>query len=84
MDKNFFNIWKIGLSFGITWGLYVLFFAWSAGFLNGWGQGVVETLGSFYLGYTATFLGGIIGFIWGFFCAGVFGVIASWIYNKIA
>jgi hypothetical protein len=62
---NKLNVKAFGLAFGIVWGLGAFLlgiFAMSCG----WGIKWVDLISSFYIGYKATFLGSIIGAIWGF------------------
>lgn len=73
----------LGLTLGIVWGaamfllgLMVIFFDWGAGWVN--------LMSSLYIGYKASFLGSIVGGIWGFIDAGIAGVIIGWLYNKLA
>ena len=39
-------------------------------------------IGKFYLGYSLTPIGSIIGFIWGLVDGAIGGAIFAWIYNK--
>ena len=43
----------------------------------------LELLGQFFVGYKVTFLGSIIGFVYGFAAGSIFGTLISWLYNKI-
>ncbi|KPJ68779.1 hypothetical protein AMJ44_05460 [candidate division WOR-1 bacterium DG_54_3] len=69
------------LSFGITWALAMLFIGWVA--MLGWGIRVVEVLSSLYIGFAPTFIGGIIGAVWGFFDGAIGAAIFTFIYNAI-
>ncbi len=69
----------LALGLGVTWGLGVLLLGW-AGWL-GYGTGFTG-LSSIYLGYDATFLGGIIGALWGFVDGAIGGALIAWVYNK--
>jgi hypothetical protein len=75
------DVKALGLSLGITWGASVLLIAWLA-WLTGFGLDIITWLGKFYLGSGASFLGGIIGGIWGFIDGGIGGVVIAWLYNK--
>ncbi len=71
-----------GLSLGIVWGFAML----SLGLINmgyHWGSGIVEVMSTLYIGYKSTVLGSITGGIWGFFDAGIGGVVVAWLYNKL-
>lgn len=74
------NPWKFGLGFGLIWGLGVLLTGWAAWL---WAYGIlfVRVLGSVYLGYEATFVGGIIGGIWGFIDFFIFAALVALVYN---
>jgi hypothetical protein len=77
------DIKAFGLSMGIVWGLAML----SLGLINTgsrWGSGIVEAMSTLYIGYKPTVLGSVIGGIWGFFDAGIGGVVVAWLYNKLA
>ena len=77
------NVKAFGLAVGIVWsvGMFVLGIIAMA---FGWGGKFVEILSSLYIGYKATFLGSIIGAVWGFIDAGIGGIIVAWLYNKFA
>ena len=49
-----------------------------------WGRALQEIMASLYIGYKPTFLGSIIGGIWGFVDAGIGGIVVAWLYNKLA
>jgi len=78
---NKLNIKAFSLSCGITWGISMMFLAWISIF--GWGIRDVSVISGLYLGYTPTFLGGIIGGIWGFIDGVIGGYIFSGVYNYI-
>lgn len=73
------SIIATALSAGITWGLGVLVAGWTS--IYGWGNLFVSTMGSIYIGYEPSFIGGIIGGIWGFGDGFFFGLILSFLYN---
>lgn len=72
----------LGIAIGVLWAFYVSCAGIFAMF--GWGTALVETLGSFYLGYGASIIGAIIGAIWAFVDGLVAGVVIAWIYNLVA
>jgi len=53
----------LGLGIGIVWGLAVLITGWIS--MTGWGSDFVSILSSMYTGYESSFVGGIVGGIWG-------------------
>jgi len=81
MAKLKLDVKALGLSLGITWGASVLIVGIMSMLFN-WGTDIVNFLSTYYIGYKATFLGSLIGGIWGFVDAGIGGVIIAWLYNK--
>jgi hypothetical protein len=79
---NKLDVKALGLALGIVWGVCVLLIGITSMLFN-YGTGLVNALSSLYIGYKATLLGSLIGGIWGFFDAGIGGVIIAWLYNKL-
>jgi len=77
------DVKALGFSLGIVWGVCTLLLGLSAMCFN-YGAGFVSVMSSFYIGYKATVIGSVIGGIWGFFDAGIGGVIIAWLYNRLA
>lgn len=76
------DIKALGLTLGIVWGAAMFLLGLMVMFFN-WGAAWVELMSSLYIGYKATFLGSLIGGIWGFVDAGIAGVVVAWLYNKL-
>ena len=74
-----FNLKALALSLGITWALGLLFLGWVGAF--GWGLEAVDVFSSFYIGYEPTFIGGVIGAVWGFIDGAVGGIVIGFLYN---
>ena len=72
----------LGLAFGLVWGLSILLGTWWL-LLRGTPGEVISKLSSFYLGYSYSWGGAIIGFLWGFVDGFVCGFIVAWIYNLV-
>lgn len=70
----------LGIAIGLTWGLFVLIGTWWLVIINTAGE-TVSKLHKFYLGYSVSFGGGIIGFIWGFVDGFIAGFLIAWFYN---
>jgi hypothetical protein len=71
---------QFGIAFGIVYA--VVFFLYGAvAALFGWGVAMAEMVGSFYVGFGPTFLGALIGAVWGFVVGFVFFGIGAWLYN---
>jgi hypothetical protein len=73
------NVKAFTVAFGFMWALAMLFLAWVSSF--GWGIRDVSVISGIYLGYAPTFLGGIIGFLWGFVDGAIGGFLLSSFYN---
>lgn len=71
---------KFGFAFGLFWGLGMLGVGW-AGWLWNYGVDFINVWGSVYLGFKPTFVGGIIGGIWGFVDFFVFTWLVALVYN---
>lgn len=75
-----FCVLSFGFALGIAKGLFFMILAWSsAGF--GYGSEMITLLASVYHGYAATFVGGIIGAVWGLVDGFIFGIILAGLYN---
>jgi len=81
------------LSFGIVAGLVAglgLFVATNWLVLKGGMEGGhdvgphLSLLGQYFLGYSVTFVGSLIGFAWAFACGLLVGYAGSWLYNAVA
>ncbi|GAB4189480.1 MAG: bacteriophage holin [Simkaniaceae bacterium] len=81
MSFSRFNLKAFALAFGIVWGLANLIVGWTSIF--GWGNAYVETLSSIYIGYDASFIGGIVGGIWAFADGVIGGLVFAFFYNLI-
>jgi hypothetical protein len=78
-----FNVWALGLTSGLMFGLGLFFITWWIMIFEGT-VGDPIWIGRIYRGYSVTPLGSIIGLIWGFCDWFVGGVIFGWLYNLIA
>ncbi len=76
------NVKALAVGLGASWGVCMLFVGWVSIF--GWGTKFVEMMSSVYIGFTPTFLGGIIGAVWGFIDGAIGGAIIAVVYNAIA
>ena len=76
------DIKAFGLALGIVWGAAMFLLGLTTMWWN-WGEGLQFIFGTLYIGYKPTFLGSIIGGVWGFIDAGIGGVVVAWLYNKL-
>ena len=72
----------LGMGIGVLWAFYVFSIGITAMF--GWGDVLVDSLASLYIGYDASVVGAIIGGVWGFIDGFIAGVVIAWIYNRMA
>ncbi len=70
----------LGISVGLIWGLTILLGTWWL-LLRGNTGNIVSKLGAIYIGYTFSWGGAIIGFIWGFVDGFIAGFLIAWFYN---
>lgn len=73
------NPWALGLSLGIIDGLYMILIGLAG--LFGLGGDFVTTLAEFYIGYSISYAGLAIGFLWGCVEGFIFGILIAGIYN---
>jgi hypothetical protein len=69
-----------GFAFGMVSGLSMMLFAW-AGYYWGFGSSIVDQWASIFPGYSASVMGGFVGFGWGFLEGFVMGVLVAFFYN---
>lgn len=74
------SVMGLGLAGGIFWGLSVLISGWCAVF--GKCLAFVNMMASIYVGFEPTFIGAIVGGIWGFFNGLLAGLIFAFFYNR--
>ena len=76
------NVKALALAGGILWAVYMFILTWFG--ILGYGSNVAaEIARTYYIGYTVTPLGSIVGAIYGFIDAGVGLCIFGGLYNKI-
>jgi hypothetical protein len=76
------NVKAFTLACGATWGIFMVVIGW--GGIIGWGTSIVDLLSSLYIGLAPTFLGGIIGGLWGFLDGAIGGLVFTLLYNAMA
>ncbi|MDD5103194.1 MAG: bacteriophage holin [Candidatus Peribacteraceae bacterium] len=77
------NIKAFALTCGIFWAASLLLVAFLT-MKTGMGLSFVSIMSEVYFGYGPTFVGALIGAVWGFLDGLVCGAIFAWLYNKIA
>lgn len=71
----------LAIGLGASWAICMLFVGWVAMF--GWSVKFVEVMSSVYIGFEPSFLGGIIGAVWGFVDGAIGGIIIAIVYNAV-
>jgi len=74
-----FSVIGLALGIGIYWGLAMLVAGWFS--VIGWGNAFVQVMSSFYIGFESTFIGSIVGGIWGFVDGLIAGAVIAFFYN---
>ena len=75
------NVKSFALACGIAWGLRVFLLTLSA-LWRGVGQHL-GLLAAVYWGYGISYLGSLIGLVYGFASALAVGALFAWLYNKL-
>lgn len=76
------DVRAFALATGIVWGAWVLLSTWWVILFDGQQQDPVW-LSHLYRGYSLTWAGGIVGFIWGFAGGFIGGGALGWFYNRL-
>ncbi len=72
----------LGIAVGLVWGLSILVVTWWL-LIRGTPGEIVSKLSTVYLGYSYSWGGSIIGFLWGFVDGFIGGFLIAWIYNIV-
>ena len=78
-----FSLKGMALAAGMTWGLGMFLMGLASMFFH-WGTGMTEMMSSIYIGFAPTFVGSVIGGIWGFVDGAIGGAVFAFFYNKMA
>jgi hypothetical protein len=77
------NTRAFALACGVVWGSAILLATvWLVAF--GFHGQLMQQLDHFYFGYSVSWLGAVIGGIWGFCDGFIGGWVLAWLYNKFA
>ena len=71
----------LAVGLGTSWAIYMLFAGWVSIF--GWCTKFVEVMSLVYIWFNSSFLGGIIGAIWGFIDGAIGGLVIAIVYNAV-
>ena len=74
------NSKSLGLAGGVIWGVFIMLVTWIT-LLTGCGFVFLSTLADLYPGYSISFLGSIVGLIWGFVAGFIKLYALGWLYN---
>jgi hypothetical protein len=70
----------LGLSVGLVWGSAVLLITWWLLIIESPGR-TISKLSLVYYGYSFSWGGALIGFLWGLLDGFIAGVLIAWLYN---
>ena len=73
----------LAVSLGLVWGLSAAGLAWIAA-CCGYGSTIVNVMATVYIGYSTSFLGGLIGLVWGFFDMFIGAVLVIYVYRFLS
>ena len=77
------NVKAFALAGGILWGASLLILTWLD--IWGYGSGAAEGMAkAYYIGFSVTPVGSLIGLVYGFFDAGIACAVFALIYNKLS
>jgi hypothetical protein len=71
----------LALALGIVWGV-ILFLVTNINLLQGSQGEHLSRLSMIYVGYTFSFVGSIVGLVWGFVSMFIVGWFLAWLYNR--
>ena len=76
------NIKAFALACGMFWGLGLLVLTWWIMLFDG-ATGETTFIGQIYRGYNISFVGSLLGLVWGFFDGLIGGALFAWLYNAL-
>ena len=76
------NAKAFSLAAGLVWGLVVFLVTNFSLLFHGQGQ-TLSKLEQIYPFYTISFVGSIVGFLWGFVSMALLGLLFVWLYNML-
>lgn len=77
------NVKALALSVGVVWGLAILVITFWFLIFGHQGNTLIK-LANIYLGYSISWYGAFIGFIWGFIDGAIGGALIAYFYNLFA
>jgi|ETN07SMinimDraft_1059922.scaffolds.fasta_scaffold110288_2 hypothetical protein len=75
------NIKAMAIAFGLVWGISLFVITWCIILLEG-SSDTTTFIGKFYIGYSLTPVGSLIGLMWGIIDGAIGGVMFGWLYNR--
>ena len=75
------NAKAFALACGVFWGLTILLATWWLLLFGFHGQ-IMRQLDHFYFGYSVSWLGAVVGGVWGFVDGCIGGWVFAWLYNR--
>ena len=76
------NATALGLALGICWGASIVITTLWINIVGG--EEILAFLSKFYIGYSVSLLGALVGLIYGFIDGFIYGFFLAWFYNLFA
>ena len=77
------SIKGMAIAFGLVWGISLFVITWWIIFLEG-SSNTATFIGKFYIGYSLTPAGSVIGLLWGVLDGAIGGAMFAWLYNRFS
>lgn len=75
------NVRAFALTCAFVWGFGLMILTWWIMLFEG-STYEITLIGKIYRGYNISFVGSVIGLVWGFFDGLIGGAVFAWLYNK--
>jgi len=75
------NVKAFAIASGLFWAFGLLFLTWWIMLFEG-ATGDITIIGKIYRGYSISFTGSLIGFVWALLDGFIGGAILAWLYNS--
>ena len=81
---NGLNKMRAGIALGIICSVYMVLLVAMAAFFGGWGQTMINIIGSLYRGFDVSARGAVIGAMWAFADGFIGGYLFALVYNFLS
>jgi hypothetical protein len=77
------DVKKAAISVGVLWGAGLLGAGLVGAVTGTYAAEFIQSVGSVYLGYAPTYVGAVIGGLWGLLDGAFAGAFVAWLYNRL-